>query len=179
MNSPLRNIQAKTMINKTKSLVAAFLAAGFLGLAQHAMAGDTATQTVTFAVTAINELSVSGSPGALVVSTATAGQAPDMVTEGTTTYSITTNEADRKITGAIDSAMPTGLTLRIALQAPAGSGSSVGPVTLGTSASDLVTGISTLNETGRTITYWLSATSAAGVVPSASKTVTLTILAGS
>jgi hypothetical protein len=165
------------MIKQTKSIVAALLAAGFLGLAQQALASDTTTQTVTFAVTAINELSVSGSPGALTVSTATAGQAPDVVTDSTTSYSITTNETDRKITGAINTAMPSGVTLRVALQAPAGSGTSAGPVVLTTTAQELVTGISTLNETGRAITYSLQATSAAGVVSSASKTVTLTITA--
>ena len=55
------------MIKQTKSIVAAFLAVGFLAIAQQALAGDTATQNVTFQVTAINELSVSGNPGALVV----------------------------------------------------------------------------------------------------------------
>jgi hypothetical protein len=165
------------MIKQTKSIVAALLAAGFLSLAQHAFASDTTTQTVTFAVQAINELSVSGSPGALTVSTATAGQAPNVVTDSTTSYSITTNEDDRKITGAINTAMPSGVTLTVALQAPVGSGSTAGPVVLTTTAQELVTGISRLNETGRGITYSLQATAAAGVVSSASKTVTLTITA--
>jgi hypothetical protein len=44
-------------------------------------------------------------------------------------------------------------------------------------AADFVTGISTLNETAKSITYGLSATSAAGVVASATKTVTFTIAA--
>lgn len=167
------------MIKHSKSIVAALLAAGLLSLASHALAGDTASQTVTFQVTPINELSVSGNPGALVVSTATAGQAPDIVSDASTTYAITTNESDRKITGAINTAMPSGVTLRVALQAPAGSGTSQGPTALTTTAQDLVTGISTLNEASRAITYSLQASSAAGVVPSASKTVTLTILAGS
>jgi hypothetical protein len=52
-------------------------------------------------------------------------------------------------------------------------------VVLGTSASDVVTGISTLNESAKNITYKFSASSAAGVVPSDSKTVTLTVTAGS
>ena len=99
------------------------------------------------------------------------------MSNSTTTYSITTNEEDRKITGAINTAMPDGVTLTVALAAPTGA-LSTGPTQLGTGALDLVTGISTLNETGKTITYWLQATSAAGVVPSASRTVTFTILAG-
>jgi hypothetical protein len=168
----------QTMIKKIKSIATALLVVGFLTLAEHAVAGDTATQTVTFAVSAINELSVSGNPGSLIVSTATAGTAPDVVTDSTTSYAITTNETGRKITGAIDTPMPSGVTLAVNLAAPTGA-SSAGLTTLGTSAMDLVTGISTLNDSSKSITYSLSATSAAGVVPSASKTVTLTITAGS
>ena len=164
------------MINKTKAIAAALLAAGFLSLAQHAVASDTATQTVTFSVTAINELSVSGNPAPLIVSTATAGGAPNVATDATTTYAITTNEEGRKITGSINTPMPTGVTLAVALDAPNGA-TSVGQVTLGTSPIDLVTGISTLNDASKAITYSLAATSAAGVVPSASRVVTLTVTA--
>ncbi len=165
------------MTTQSKSIVAAFVAAGLLGLTPAVFAGDSATQTVTFAVSAINELSVSGNPGALTVATATAGDAPNAVTDGSTSYAITTNETGRKITGAINSAMPDGLTLSVTLAAPTGATSS--KQALSTSAVDLVTGISTLNESGKTITYELQATSAAGVVSSATKTVTFTILAGS
>ena len=73
--------------------------------------------------------------------------------------------------------MPSGVTLSASLAAPTGA-TSVGPVALTGTAQDLVTGIATLNESGKVITYNLSATSAAGVVASASKTVTLTITAG-
>lgn len=142
-----------------------------------AMAASSTTQTVTYAVSAINEISVSGNPAALTVSTATAGSAPNSVSDATTTYAITTNETGKKITGAINTAMPAGVTLTVNLTAPTG-GTSAGATSLGTSASNLVTGITTLNESGKTITYSLSATSAAGVVSSASKTVTLTVVDG-
>jgi len=143
-----------------------------------AMAGSSATQTVTYAVSAINEISVSGNPAALTVSTATAGSAPDSVSDATTTYAITTNETGKKITGAINADMPAGLTLTVNLTAPTG-GTSAGATSLSSVAADLVTGITTLNESAKTITYSLSATSAAGVVSSASKTVTLTVADGS
>jgi hypothetical protein len=133
---------------------------------------------VTYEVTAINELSVSAATAALTVSTATAGSAPDAVSDATTTYAITTNEEGRKITGAINTAMPAGVTLTANLAAPT-EGTSIGAVALTATAADLVTGISTLNESGKVITYGLSATSAAGVVAEATKTVTLTITAGS
>lgn len=166
------------MFKNLKSLAAVILTAGILTVSPSVFAGDSATQTVTFAVSAINELAVSGNPGALTVATATAGQAPDAVTDATTSYAITTNEEGRKITGAINSDMPTGVTLAIALQAPTGA-SSLGLRPLSSTATDLVTGISLLNDAAKGITYQLSATSAAGVVPSATKTVTLTITAGS
>ncbi|MCC4114223.1 hypothetical protein LLG90_02545 [Aromatoleum toluclasticum] len=153
------------------------LALAMTGLAGAAFAADTATQTVTYEVTAINELSVSGNPGALTISAATAGSAPTSVSDATTTYAITTNQSTRKITAAINTAMPNYVTLKANLAAPTGA-TSAGAVTLGTVAVDAVTGISTLNESAKTITYSLEATAAAGVVTSASKTVTFTIVAG-
>lgn len=142
-----------------------------------AMAATSATQTVTYAVSAINAITVSGNPAALTVNAATAGSAPTSVSDATTTYAITTNETGKKITGATNTDMPAGLTLTVNLVAPTG-GSSAGATSLSSVAADLVTGITTLNESGKTITYNLSATSAAGVVGSASKTVTLTIVDG-
>ena len=160
-----------------RKLTVIFAAALILGAGGMAMAAETANQTVTYEIQAINELSVSGNPGALTVNAAVAGEAPTAVSDATSSYAITTNETSRKITGAIDTAMPAGVTLTANLAAPAG-GSSTGAVALTNTATDLVTGISTLNETAKGITYGLSATSAAGVVASATKTVTFTIAAG-
>ena len=160
-----------TILNLT---VIAALGATF---ATSAFAANSAEQTVTYQVSAINELAVSGNPGALIVNAAVAGSAPSSVSDSSTSYSITTNEVSRKITGSIDSNMPSGLTLTVALVAPS-EATSAGALSLSTVAVDLVTGIDTLNESAKGITYDLSATSAAGVVPSASKTVTLTITAG-
>jgi hypothetical protein len=154
----------------------AILAAGLvLGVSGLAMAGASANQTVTYEVQAINELSVSGSPDAIIVNAATAGSQPDVASNALTTYAITTNQT-RKITGSINTAMPTGVTLKVALAAPTG-GTSSGDVTLSATAADLVTGIATLAESEKTITYKLSALTTAGVVASATKTVTLTIAA--
>jgi hypothetical protein len=157
------------------SLRAAFVAALITSVS--AFAAETVDQTVTFAVSAINEISVSGNPGALTVSTATAGDAPDAVSDASSTYAITTNESDRKITAVIDSDMPAGVTLTASLAAPTGASPS-GVKSLSTVAEDVVTAISTLNESEKAITYGLSATSAAGVVESDTRTVTLTVTAG-
>lgn len=134
-----------------------------------------ATQDVSFEVQAINELSFTGSPS-LVINTATAGSAPTSATANAT-YAVTTNETNRKITAEIDSDMPTGLTLTVSLAAPSG-GTSAGAVSLSTTAHDVVTGIATQNASGLSVSYSLSATSAAGVVAADTRTVTYTIVAG-
>jgi hypothetical protein len=161
-----------------KKLVMFGMVALLVGACTALYAASSVNQTVTYQVTAINEISVSGNPSALIVNSATAGSEPDAATDNGTTYAITTNESSKKITGAINTAMPSNTSLKVTLAAPTG-GTSAGQVTLSTSAQDLVTGISTLAESGNTISYEFSATAAAGVVSSASKTVTLTVADGS
>ena len=151
-----------------------FIAVGSIIFACGNAFAQTATQTVTFQVTAIDEISVSGDPGALIVNSATAGSQPTAATDATTSYSLTTNGSGKKITGDIDSAMPANTTLAVTLTAPTG-GTSAGQVTLTATAADLVTGISTLAESGITISYNFSATTAAGVVASDTRTATLTL----
>lgn len=149
---------------------------GVLGMlaAGSALAANTDNQTVTLQVTAINEIAVSGDPAALIVSTATAGSAPTDATDNSTDYDVTTNESNKKITGVLDAAAPANTNLYVALAAPTGA-SSAGTVELTTSAADLVTGISTLAESNHTITYTFSASIAAGIVASTTRTVTLTL----
>jgi len=148
-----------------------------LVLCNLAMAANTAQQTVTFEVSAINEISASGNPGPLVVDAATAGSQPVADADNTTTWAVTTNGSNKKMTGAINTNMPANTTLQVNLGAPTG-GSSSGNVTLSATAANLVTGISTVVQSGLSITYTLSATVAAGVVSQAQKTVTLTLTDG-
>jgi len=138
-------------------------------------AAQTATQDVSFEVQAINELAFTGSPS-LVISAGTAGSAPTSVTANAS-YAVTTNETGRKITAALSSGLPDGVTLSVSLAAPSGA-SSAGTVSLGTTAKDVVTGIGGVSASGLSVTYTLSATAAAGVVASDSRTVTYTITAG-
>lgn len=149
--------------------------AALLALSAGRATAQTATQDVTLEVQAINQLSFTGSPS-LVISGATAGSAPTSATANAT-YAITTNETDRKITAEIDTDTPAGVTLSATMAAPAGA-ASAGAVQLSTTAQDVVTGIGTVNASGLNVTYTLSATTAAGVVPSTSRTVTYTIVAG-
>jgi hypothetical protein len=119
-------------------------------------------------------LLVSGSPAPLVVSAAVAGSAPVSVTNSSTTYTIALALGSHKLTGQINAGMPTGTTLSVTLAAPPGA-TSQGAVALSTTPHDLVTNISLVAATTRAITYRFSATSAAGVVPAQTRTVTLTL----
>ena len=139
-------------------------------------AAQTALQTVTFQVTAINQVGVTGAPS-LLINTAVAGNAPTSATSAGNTWAVTTNQTTAKITASIPSAMPAGLTLSANLTAPGGA-TSAGLLALGTVAVDMVTGITKLNATGLGLSYQLDATAAAGVVASSTRVVTYTLTGG-
>ena len=134
------------------------------------------TQTVTFAVNAINQIALTGSPS-LTISTAVAGNNPSSATDASATWAVTTNQSGAKVTASLDSDMPSGLTLSVDLAAPAG-GTSAGSTALSSSAVDLVTGITKVAATGLGVTYTLDATAAAGVIASSSRVVTYTVTGG-
>jgi opacity protein-like surface antigen len=157
-------------MNAKRILTTAALLAGVATAAS----AQTATQVVTFQVDAINQIAFAGSPS-LVINTATAGSNPTSATAAGT-WAVTTNQLNQKITASIGAAMPAGLTLSVMLTAPAGSTSFGG--TLSTTAVDLVTGIAQLAQNGLAVNYTLSATPAAGVVASTTRTVTYTITNG-
>jgi hypothetical protein len=146
------------------------------GVGVTSAAAQTATQIVTFEVDAINQIAVAGSPS-LVISSATAGSAPTSATSSGSTWDITTNQSGAKVTASIGSAMPTGLTLNVSLVAPSGA-TSAGYKALGTTDTDVVTGITKVNASGLSLVYRLDATTAAGVVSSGTRTVTYTVTGG-
>jgi hypothetical protein len=137
---------------------------------------QTATQTVTFAVSAINQVAFVGAPS-LTITTAVAGSAPTSVTNAASTWAVTTNQTGAKITATIPSNMPAGLTLSVNLAAPTGA-ASLAYQSLSTTAVDLVTGVTKVAQGGMTVTYKLDATPAAGVIASATRVVTFTITGG-
>jgi hypothetical protein len=141
----------------------------------HLQAATTATATITYSVQAIDTIAVSGNPAALSISSAVAGSNPNSSTDTTTTYAITTNSSvARAIQGSLSGAMPTGLTLKVSMQAPTG-GTSAGSVTMTTSNANLVTGITQVAQGSLQITYTLQATPTASVVSNATVTVTYTL----
>ena len=143
--------------------------------AASAASAQTSTQVVTFQVTAINQIAFVGSPS-LVVNTATAGSNPTSASDASASWGVTTNQTNAKITASINSNMPAGLTLSVALAAPAGS-TAIGN-SLSTTAVDLVTGITKLAQASLGVIYTLDATPVAGVVASTTRTVTYTITGG-
>ncbi len=151
------------------SFIFIFLVLFLQGSAHGAQVGTT---SVTFTFQAIDEIAVTGAP-TLTINSAIAGQQPQPVVDTSSTFSISTNGTNKRITASINKLMPANTTLEIQLAAP-GSGTSTGYKTLSTVAADVVTGISHMASASKTITYRFSATTAAGVLTD-SCTVTLTL----
>jgi hypothetical protein len=152
------------------------LMAGLLVVAAAASASaQTAQQTVAIQIDAINEVAVSGSPS-LTISAAVAGGAPTTATSTGHTWAVTTNQTNTKISASIGSALPAGVSLSATMGAPAGA--TGGTQVLGISDVDIVTGITKLNAGGLSLSYSLSATSAAGTLSSTTRIVTFTITGG-
>ena len=147
-----------------------------VAIAATSASAQTATQTVTFQVDAINLIGVAGTPS-LVINTATPGGAPTSATSAGNSWAVTTNQTGAKITASIASNMPAGLTLWATMGAPAGA-TSAGAKSLSTVAVDMVTTITKLAASALSLSYQLDATAAAGVVASTTRVVTYTITGG-
>jgi len=163
----------QAMARKHRILVAAVTALAALPFMD--ARAQSATQTVHFQVNAVNQIAVSGSPS-LAITTATAGSELTSATASGSSYAITTNEANQKITASINQSMPAGVTLEVSLAAPGGA-SSTGSVALGTASTDVVTGISATASSALPITYRLNASTQVQLAPTA-RTVTFTIVSG-
>ena len=116
---------------------------------------NVASQQVTINVNEIAVISVVGNVS-MTINAATAGQAPDAVTAAST-YHMTTNGSDKKITGELDVNMPTGLTLNTTMAAPTGA-TSEGKKSLSTSSVDLVKSITRVRGAGLALNYQAVAT---------------------
>jgi hypothetical protein len=153
------------------------VAGSAVSLLASAASAQTATQVVRFQVNAVSQIAVAGTTAPLVINSATAGGVPTSVSAGGSTYAITTNELNQKITASLDQALPSGVTLEVALTAPSGA-ASTGHVSLSTAGADVVTGISSTSAAALPISYRLSATPAVHMSASAARTVTFTIVSG-
>ncbi len=132
---------------------------------------NVASQQVSINVAEIAVIAVSGNVS-MTINTASAGQAPDPTTSSST-YNVTTNGTNKKITAELDHAMPAGLTLSATMAAPSGA-SSAGKQALTGTAVNLVTGITKVRGNALSLSYEAVATVAAQP-DNYSRTVTYTI----
>ncbi len=138
-----------------------------------------ATQNLTLAVNTVYKIATSGNPGALTITTGTAGtDALTSVSDASTTYSMTQNFGNTvKITANLDAALPSGYTLQINLGSSKGTSAGTVDISNATSGSALnvVTGVNRGADAGQAITYTFSALASAGTLSSTAKVVTLTL----
>jgi hypothetical protein len=114
-----------------------------------------ASQQVAINVAEIAVIAVSGTIN-MTIASAVAGQAPDAAT-ASASYAVTTNGKNQKIAAALDQDLPKGLTLFATMAAPANA-TGAGRVELSKKGADLVSGISSTNQTGLGLTYEAVAT---------------------
>lgn len=113
-----------------------------LAVAGMSMAADTDNHQVTVQVTAINEVGISGGNITLTINSATAGSQPtDAVDNSTCDLAWSTNQSSKKITVQTSLGSPN-FSLKVAAQNVTG-GTAGSEVTIGTSAQDFVSSIST------------------------------------
>ncbi len=121
-----------------------------------------------------NQISVSGSPGTMTITTAVPGSQPTSVTNTATTWSVQTNAATHTVTAVLSSALATGITLSLNMSPPPG-GVSQGTIALSTTSQTMVTNVQANSTQTQGLTYTLAANVSAGVITLASTVVTLTL----
>ncbi len=136
----------------------------------YAQPTDVVTQTFSLEVASIYKIDVSGDPADMTITDAVPGSDPTPVTDATTTYDITHNDADgAKITASLLPVLADGYTLTINLDGN-------GAVDISKTTEDAVSSVAAGASSGNTIEYEFSATAAAGPLASVSETVTLTVV---
>jgi hypothetical protein len=120
-------------------------------------------------------MTVGPAPALLRISVAVPGFDPAPVSAATT-YTIKAGKVTKPqgVSAQLNAAMPVGVTLTVELSAPTGATSN-GPVALDATIRELVGNITNITVETQTITYTLTATAAAGVIPFSSRTVTFTV----
>ena len=138
-----------------------------------------ATQNLTLAVNTVYKIATSGNPGALTVTTGTAGtDALTSVSDNSTTYSMTQNFGNTvKITANLNTVLTAGYVLQINLASTKGTSAGTVDISNATSGSavSVVTGINRGADAAQAITYTFSALASAGTLSSTAKVVTLTL----
>jgi hypothetical protein len=93
------------------------------------------------------------------------------------TYSVSTNELNKKVVGFLDADMPKGTSLQVTLTPPKGA-RSMGLQTLSATPVELVIEVSEVSASGLPMVYKFKADSKSGVIPMTSRTITYTVVDG-
>jgi len=145
-----------------------------LPLLLQAQAGSTATQTISLEIRSIAALEVSGDPEPMRITTGTAGLDPLIpFEERSTSYRLTTNATNMKLSVAINEPVPSGTRLFVEMEAA--SGTSAGKIEISNAISplDAVTGISKGWADGQSIVYTFEADANRAALSPQSRTVIL------
>ena len=151
-----------------------------VGLMATVAMADTNTDTVTVNYTLTEYHLLDIDDASVNIATTAPTDAGQSSTSGTVniTYDISNNVTNYKITGKIDSAMPTNTALKLNLTAPTNcGGTSAGAVSLTATDQDLVTGIGVGVDNDINGTFSLTAGSGVAAA-TGNRTCTLTLTAG-
>ncbi len=138
-----------------------------------ALAGSSATLTIHYEATPISEIALGDDYINLQVGSSVSGDEPTTYT-ASTTYDLTTNGFDGKLSGSIGDDVAGGLSLSAELTPPEGA-VGCGEVVLGRSPVDLITGIAPTAAGGLGLTSRLTAGVEAGLVEPSHTLFTLTV----
>lgn len=146
-----------------------------LPLAALGQDGSSVTQTLTVEVKPITKIAVTGNPGPLFITDASAGSEESSVSDNSTKYSMLTNLDNMKIVASINTPMPHGTKLMVKLESGAGLSNGFVDVSSAMTPVEVVTGIGKGSDLNRTISYAFAANSTVGQIAADSRVVTLTL----
>ncbi len=158
------------MDRKTLIAAALFLPTGLL-----AQDFATATQTLILEVRSVASISVTGDPSPLRITTGEAGSATLSVSDASTSYNITSNRPNMKLSVSVDEPVPPGTRLFVEMEGATGVSAGRVEISDATAPVDAVTGIDKGTVTGQTISYVLEADAARGPLAAESRTIILTL----
>ena len=140
-----------------------------------AFSGNSSSIMINYEVEPINEVSTNDGSMTMTINSTIAGSGTTQEMDSST-YNITTNcgTDEKKLTAAIDTAMPPNLTLELNVSAPTGA-SSLGPTVVTDKPTDVVTAIDAVAEQNIVMDMTLTADATADPVSSGFKTLTLTL----
>jgi K+-sensing histidine kinase KdpD len=147
-------------------------------MAPFALRAQTATQVVTFSVVSSSRVAIGNlaAPVQMAAPSSDRASRTSAMVAGTS-YLVTTNEKNQKISASLDASVPNALSLSVALGAPHGAMSN-GPRTLGTTATDVVTGITGSDGAPLPMRYQWNGSSSGSAAALKHRVVTYTITAG-